>query len=79
MKWPSYKNFFTKVKTKDIYFIWVRLKSRKAELKQQVKTSLAKYVTMFRHDCSYNIKICFQTQNHTISEFQRIKAFQTLH
>ena len=30
----SYKNFYLDVKGKDIYFIWVWLKSRKAELKQ---------------------------------------------
>ena len=30
------------------------LKSGKAELKQQVKVSLAKYAGMFPHDCNYN-------------------------
>ena len=45
-----------KVNKKDIYLIWVRLKSRKLELKQCVKVSLAKYVGMLGLDCSYNIR-----------------------
>ena len=40
----------------------MRLKSRKAELKQQDKISLAKYVGMFHNDCSYNIRIIVKTQ-----------------
>ena len=44
------------VNRKDFYFIWVKLKNRKAKLMQRVKVSLAKYVDMFRHDCSYNIR-----------------------
>ena len=41
MKLPSYKNFFLNVDRKGIYFIWVMLKSRKAELKQ-VKSKFSK-------------------------------------
>ena len=41
------------------YFIWVKMKNRKAELIQGVKVSLAKYVDMFRHDCSCNIRFIF--------------------
>ena len=37
----------------------MRLKSRNAELKQRAKISLGKYVSMFRHDCSYNIWFIF--------------------
>ena len=37
----------------------MRLKSRKAELKQLVKVSSAKYVGMFRHDYSHKYKIYF--------------------
>ena len=47
------QNFILKVNRKGIYFIWMRLKSRKAELKMPVKVSLGKYVGMFRHDCRY--------------------------
>ena len=56
IKLPSHKNFFLNVNRKGIYFIWMRLKSRRAELKQRVKVRLAKYVGMitFRHDCSFN-------------------------
>ena len=32
-KLASYKNFFCNINGKDIYFIWVRLKRRKTELK----------------------------------------------
>ena len=38
----------------------MRLKSRVAELKQQFKVSLAKYVGMFLHDCSYNKRFIFK-------------------
>ena len=51
------------------------LKSRKAELKQKVKVSLAKYVEMLQHDSSYNIRIIFtNTQLHIfrISKNQNI-------
>ena len=37
----------------------MRLKNRKAELKQRVKVSLEKYVGMFRHYCRYNIRFIF--------------------
>ena len=59
MKLSSYKNVFLKVDRKGIYFIWVRLKSRKAKLIQQVKVSLAKYGGMFLHNGSYNTKFIF--------------------
>ena len=55
----SYECFILNVNRKGIYFIWVRLKSRKVELKQQVKVSLEKYFGMFCHDCSYNIRVIF--------------------
>ena len=59
MKLPSYKSFNLNVYREGIYLIWVRLKSRKAELKHRVKVSLAKYVGMFRRGCSYNIRFIF--------------------
>lgn len=37
------------VDRKGICFIWLKLKSREAELKKQVTVSLAKYMLMFRH------------------------------
>ena len=40
---------------KGIYFNWVRLKSRKTELKQGVQVSLPN-IGMFHHDCSYKIR-----------------------
>ena len=46
-------SFFLKANRKGIYFIWMRLKSRKAELKKPVKVSLGKYVGMFHHNCRY--------------------------
>ena len=54
------QNFFLKVTRKGIYFILVKLKSRIAELKQQVKVTLQKYVGMFCHDCRSNIRIVFK-------------------
>ena len=44
------QNFFLKVNGKGIYFIWMKLKSRKTESKKKkrVKVSLEKYVGMFR-------------------------------
>ena len=51
--------FFPKVNRKGIYFICMKLKSRTAKLKQQVKVSLEKYVGMFHHDCRYNIRFIF--------------------
>ena len=60
----SYKNVFMKVNRKDIYFIWVKLKNRKVELvHQRVKVSLAKYVDVFCHDCTYNIGFIFTDTN----------------
>ena len=56
---PSYKNFLLNIHRKGIYLIWLRLYSRKFELKQQVKVSLAKHTRMFCHDCSYNIRFIF--------------------
>ena len=66
------------VNREGIYFIWLRLKNRKAELKQQVKVSLAKYVGMFRHDRSYKIRFIFIKTKPSILEFQRIKTIETL-
>ena len=37
----------------------MRLKSKKAELKQRIKVSLAKYVGMFRRDFSNSIRFFF--------------------
>ena len=59
MELPSYTNFFLNINKKGIYFIWARLKSRKAELKQRVKVNLAKYVGIFCHDCSDNKRFIF--------------------
>ena len=51
------QNLFRKVNGKGIYFIWMKLKSRKTESKKKkkkkkrvkgVKVSLEKYVGMFR-------------------------------
>ena len=56
---PSYKNVLMKVNRKVVQFIWVKLKNRKAELIQRVKISLAKYVDMFRHNCSYSVRFIF--------------------
>ena len=67
------------VNRKDIYFIWLRFKNRKAESKQRVKVSLAKYFGIFYHDISYNMRFFSQTENHVFLEFQRIKTFQTIH
>ena len=54
-----------KVNRKVVYFIWVKLKNRKAELIQQVKIHLAKYVDMFRHNCSYSVRFIFtNTKSH---------------
>ena len=51
MKLPSYKNFFLKVNRKGIYFIWMRVKIRKAELieKHCDKVSSSEYVGMFHN------------------------------
>ena len=38
----------------------MRLKSTKAELKQRVKVSLGKFVSMLRYDCRYNIRFIFK-------------------
>ena len=43
------QNFFLTVNSKGIYFIWVRLKSRRAELKR-VKVNLENYFGMFCRD-----------------------------
>ena len=74
------KNFFLKVNRKGIYFIWVRLKIRKAELKQQVRVSLGKYMLACFAMIVDTIKDLFSnSQNQVFLEFQRIKTFQTLH
>ena len=69
------QNFFLKVNRKGIYFIWLRLKCRKEELKQQVKVSLKNYVVIFRHDCRCNIRFIFTNTkpgNFRISKNQSI-------
>ena len=50
MKLLSCKNFYLAINRKRIYFIWVSLKSRKAELKQLVKVNLGKYAGLFRRE-----------------------------
>ena len=43
-----------------IFFDLGEVRSRKAESEQQAnKVSLARYVGMFCHDCSYNVKFIF--------------------
>ena len=37
----------------------MRLKSRKAELKERIKVNLENSVGMFCHDCRYNIRFIF--------------------
>ena len=70
----SYKNFYLDVKGKDIYFIWVWLKSRKAELKQLKQISqnmLACLVVRLQ----LQLKIYLHKHKTTFfSEFQRIKT-----
>ena len=63
VKLLSHKNFFLNVNKKGICFIWARLKSQKAELKQRIYVSWAKYLDMFCHDCSYNNKRFSPIQN----------------
>ena len=76
MKLSSHKNFFGSGNSKGIYSIWVRLESKQAELKQRVKVSLAKYVTMFHHDYNYNIRfILTYAETAHFFDFQIIKAF----
>ena len=50
---------YLKINRKGTYFVRLRFKNRKAKLKQRVRVSLAKYVGMFRHDSSYNIRFIF--------------------
>ena len=64
VKLLSYKNFFLNVNRRGTFLIWVRLKSRKAELKQWVKVNLAKYVCTFLRDCRYNIFFFTNTKPH---------------
>ena len=58
------KGFFHNTNWRGIYFIFVRLKNRKTELKQWVEVSLAKYVGMFCHNCNYNMRFIPHTKNH---------------
>ena len=68
MKLLTYKTAFLKVSRKGAYLIWVRLKSRKAELEQRVKGSLVKCLWSVKLVAT--IKYLFsQTQNHY---FERI-------
>ena len=46
-KLVSYKTFFLNVNRRGIYFIWMRLKRRKAKLKQRVKVSFLKALACF--------------------------------
>ena len=64
VKLLSYKNFFLNVNRRGTFLIWVRLKIRKAELKQWVKVNLAKYVCTFLRDCRYNIFFFTNTKPH---------------
>ena len=63
---------------KVIYFIWVRLKRRKVELKQRVKVQ-ENMVACFNMIVDTTSDLFSQTQSQVFLEFQRIKAFQTLH
>ena len=75
VKPPTYNNLFLHVRRKGTHYIWVRLESRKAELKQQVKLSLAKYFGLFCHDCRYNIRFIFtntKPHNYRIPKNQNI-------
>ena len=49
----------------------MKLKNRKAELIQRVKVSLAKYVDMFRRDCSYNIRFIFTNTKANVFRIQK--------
>ena len=73
------QNFFLNINRIGIYLIWVKIKSRKAELKQRDKVSLTKTLACFVMivDALYNL--FSQTQNHVFLEFQKIKAFKILH
>ena len=74
MKLPCCKNFYLDVNRKGIYFIWVRLKNRKAELEKLVKVNLAKHAGMFCREITATIKdLSSQTENYLFLEFQRIK------
>ena len=82
VKLRSCKNLLLKVNRARIFFIWVRNKSRKAELNKEfhlAKNNLAKCGGMFRHDCSYKIRFIYTNTKARILEFQIMKTFQTLH
>ena len=55
MKLLSCKYFYLNVNRKEIYFIWMWLKSSRVELEEQVK-KLANYAAMFHHEIGcYNM------------------------
>ena len=49
----------------------MKLKNRRAEFIQLVKVSLAKYVDMFCHDCSYNIRFIFTNTKLNVFRIQK--------
>ena len=57
----------------------MRLKNRKAELKQRVKVSLEKYVGMFRHYCRYNIRFIFTNIKLAIFKIPKNQSIHTVH
>ena len=73
------QNLFLNVNRKRIYFIWMILKSRKAQLKQRDKVSLAKLLTCFVMIVATIQDLFSKTQNHIFLESQRIKTLLTLH
>ena len=46
---------------KGVCFIWMRLKCRKAKLKQRVKVSLSTMLALFHAECTYNVRFFSQT------------------
>ena len=59
MKLPCCKNFYLDVNRKGIYFIWVPLKSRNAELEKLVRVNSAKHGGMFCREITATIKDLF--------------------
>ena len=72
----SYKKIFLNINRKCIYSIWVMLKSRTEELKQQLQRYLANFVDMSCYDCSYKLRFIFRSKK---AHIFIIKIFQTLH
>ena len=63
---------------KGTYFIWVIIKSRKAELKR-VNVSLARYVGLIRHDGSYNVRFILTNTKPRIFRIRKNQSIQALH